>query len=75
MLKRHAGALGLSCLIDAFPYEVPKWMPAVLIELAELISDPVPIQVSLFNVIALQVVFLRPLTVEFCSIHILNAFQ
>ncbi|RUP06523.1 armadillo-type protein [Jimgerdemannia flammicorona] len=45
VLKRHAGALGLSCLIGAFPYEVPKWMPAVLIELAGLISDPVPIQV------------------------------
>ncbi|CAG8507014.1 6948_t:CDS:10 [Ambispora gerdemannii] len=46
LVKRHAAALGLSCLIDAFPYEVPKWMPEVLVQLAKCISDPVPIQTT-----------------------------
>ncbi|CEJ03873.1 hypothetical protein RMCBS344292_17848 [Rhizopus microsporus] len=40
VLQKHAGVLGLSCLINAFPYEVPEWMPSVLIELADCISDP-----------------------------------
>jgi len=45
VLKRHAAVLGLSCLVDAFPYEIPKWMPDVLVKLAGCISDPAPIQV------------------------------
>lgn len=45
---RHAGVLGLSCLVQAFPYEVPEWMPSVLVQLASCISDPTPIQVSYF---------------------------
>ncbi|CAI2164709.1 4841_t:CDS:10 [Funneliformis geosporum] len=46
VLTRHAAVLGLSCLVDAFPYEVPKWMPEILVKLAECISDPVPIQTT-----------------------------
>ena len=46
VLTRHAAVLGLSCLVDAFPYEVPKWMPEILVKLAECVSDPAPIQVS-----------------------------
>ncbi|KAG0174459.1 hypothetical protein DFQ30_004302 [Apophysomyces sp. BC1015] len=44
VLKKHAGALGLSCLVNAFPYEVPKWMPDVLCRLAGCMSDPAEIQ-------------------------------
>ncbi|KAF7723510.1 hypothetical protein EC973_001885 [Apophysomyces ossiformis] len=44
LLKKHAGALGLSCLVNAFPYEVPKWMPDVLCQLAGCMSDPAEIQ-------------------------------
>jgi proteasome activator subunit 4 len=46
LLKKHAGVLGLSSLIDAFPYEVPKWMPQVLVQLAGCISEPAAIQVN-----------------------------
>lgn len=47
VLQKHAGVLGLSCLINAFPYEVPEWMPVILVELADCISDPAAeIQVS-----------------------------
>ncbi|KAI8387347.1 hypothetical protein BD560DRAFT_321031 [Blakeslea trispora] len=40
VLQKHAGVLGISCLVNAFPYEVPEWMPSVLCQLAECISDP-----------------------------------
>lgn len=47
LLRRHAGALGLSSLIQAFPYEIPdKWMVECLIKLASCISDPGIIQVG-----------------------------
>ncbi|KAL7748215.1 Proteasome activator BLM10 [Sorochytrium milnesiophthora] len=46
MRQRHAGVLALSALVAAFPYEVPKWMPEVLVKLADHISDPVPIQTT-----------------------------
>ncbi|CAG8548665.1 30916_t:CDS:10 [Gigaspora margarita] len=52
ILTRHAGVLGLSCLVNAFPYDVPKWMPEVLVKLAECISDPAPIQATVKNTFA-----------------------
>jgi proteasome activator subunit 4 len=47
LLKKHAGVLGLSSLVDAFPYEVPQWMPQVLVLLAGCISEPATIQVKI----------------------------
>ncbi|KAI8379085.1 uncharacterized protein BYT42DRAFT_495617 [Radiomyces spectabilis] len=47
ILQKHAGALGLSCLVSAFPYEVPKWMPDVLCQLASCQSDPAEIQATI----------------------------
>ncbi|KAJ1907505.1 Proteasome activator BLM10 [Coemansia sp. IMI 209127] len=44
---RHAGVLGLSCLVLAFPYTIPDWMPEVLVQLAECIDDPNPIQATI----------------------------
>ncbi|ORX73645.1 hypothetical protein DL89DRAFT_289388 [Linderina pennispora] len=44
VLTRHAGVLGLSCLVLAFPYTIPEWLPNVLVTLAECIDDPNPIQ-------------------------------
>ncbi|KAI9321667.1 hypothetical protein BX666DRAFT_1850314 [Dichotomocladium elegans] len=44
VLKKHAGVLGLSCLVSAFPYEVPDWMPEILCQLAGCMSDPAEIQ-------------------------------
>ncbi|KAI9483082.1 MAG: hypothetical protein EXX96DRAFT_599664 [Benjaminiella poitrasii] len=41
VLHKHSGVLGISCLINAFPYEVPEWMPSILCQLAECMSDPV----------------------------------
>ncbi|KAJ1957975.1 Proteasome activator BLM10 [Dipsacomyces acuminosporus] len=44
VLARHAGVLGLSCLVLAFPYTIPEWLPEVLVLLAQCIDDPNPIQ-------------------------------
>lgn len=42
--KRHEAVLGLSALIRAFPYDVPKWMPNVLTKVAiDNMEDPNPI--------------------------------
>ncbi|KAJ1987545.1 Proteasome activator BLM10 [Coemansia spiralis] len=46
ILTRHAGVLGLSCLVLAFPYTIPDWMPEVLVQLSECIDDPNPIQAT-----------------------------
>ena len=47
IVKRHAAVLGLASLVQAFPYEVPQWMPETLVTLAGCVSDPTPIAVSL----------------------------
>jgi proteasome activator subunit 4 len=43
VLRKHGAALGLSAIILAYPYEVPDWMPELLVTLAEHASDPDPI--------------------------------
>ncbi|KAJ1480245.1 hypothetical protein T484DRAFT_2814179 [Baffinella frigidus] len=43
MRKRHAGVLGLAALVGAYPYDVPEWMPDVLVQLAGHVLDPSPI--------------------------------
>jgi proteasome activator subunit 4 len=38
LVRRHAAVLGISAIINAFPYEVPKWMPSTLAFLANRAS-------------------------------------
>ncbi|KAI8894304.1 hypothetical protein BC833DRAFT_605412 [Globomyces pollinis-pini] len=44
--RRHAAVLGLAALALAFPYEIPDWMPSVLVQLAACHSDPSPINAT-----------------------------
>ncbi|KAH8929547.1 hypothetical protein BT69DRAFT_1292546 [Atractiella rhizophila] len=37
-IMAHSGVLGCAALIDAFPYEVPPWMPDTLISMGEFKS-------------------------------------
>ncbi|KAG0355172.1 hypothetical protein BGZ54_001264, partial [Gamsiella multidivaricata] len=46
LVKRHAGVLGLSSLLEAFPYDVPKWMPPVMVFLEGYFSDPPPVSTT-----------------------------
>lgn len=48
LLQRHAGILGMSACIRAFPYEVPEWMPQMLLEVGEHLHDGNFIQVGSF---------------------------
>jgi len=47
--KRHAGVLGMAALIGAYPYDVPPWMPEVLVQLAQHVIDPIPIKQTVRN--------------------------
>ena len=45
LIKRHAGVLGLSACVQAYPYDVPDFIPQVLMDLSIHVNDPQPIQV------------------------------
>ena len=47
LIKRHAGVLGLSACVQAHPYDVPDFIPQVLMDLSIHVNDPQPIQVKL----------------------------
>lgn len=46
LVKRHAGVLGLSACILSSPYDVPTWMPQLLMDLSAHLNDPQPIEVE-----------------------------
>lgn len=48
IVKRHAGILGLCAFVDAFPYDVPDFLPDILVRLGNHLNDPQPIPVRLF---------------------------
>ncbi|KAF9434968.1 hypothetical protein BGZ76_007123 [Entomortierella beljakovae] len=50
LVKRHGGVLGLSSLLGAFPYDVPKWMPEVMVFLSKYFSDPPPVSTAVKKV-------------------------
>jgi proteasome activator subunit 4 len=41
---RHAGVLGLAAIVGAHPFDVPNWMPTLLLKLASHVNDPPPIK-------------------------------
>ncbi|MGH0173133.1 UNVERIFIED_CONTAM: hypothetical protein FKN15_013552 [Acipenser sinensis] len=44
LVKRHAGVLGLSACILSNPYDVPTWMPQLLMDLSAHLNDTQPIE-------------------------------
>ncbi|VDI21300.1 proteasome activator subunit 4 [Mytilus galloprovincialis] len=46
LIKRHAGVLGLSAFVQAYPYDVPEFMPQILMDLSNHVDDPQPIQMT-----------------------------
>ncbi|XP_037134484.1 proteasome activator complex subunit 4B-like isoform X1 [Syngnathus acus] len=46
LVRRHAGVLGLSACILSSPYDVPKWMPNILMDLSDHLNDPQPIELT-----------------------------
>lgn len=52
LCQRHGATLGLGSMIMANPYDVPHWMPSVLVILADCINDPQPISTSVKRIFA-----------------------
>lgn len=46
--ERHVGILGLCACVNAFPYEVPEFLPEILVLLGDHLHDPQPIEVYSF---------------------------
>ncbi|XP_056286378.1 proteasome activator complex subunit 4B-like [Pseudoliparis swirei] len=46
LVRRHAGMLGLSACILSSPYDVPDWMPQILMALSNHLNDPQPIEMT-----------------------------
>jgi len=42
-ILHHSGILGLCAFIEAFPYDVPDFVPPILMELSTHLNDPQPI--------------------------------
>jgi proteasome activator subunit 4 len=45
IVERHAGILGLCAFVDAYPYDVPEFLPDILVRLGDHLNDPQPIPV------------------------------
>ncbi|XP_067680549.1 proteasome activator complex subunit 4-like [Haliotis asinina] len=52
LIQRHAGVLGLGACVQAFPYQVPEFIPRVLMELSPHVNDPQPIQMSVKKILS-----------------------
>ncbi|KAL2915214.1 Proteasome activator BLM10 [Polyrhizophydium stewartii] len=52
LVKRHSAVLGLAALVLAFPYQVPAWMPGVLVALSRCATDPAPIRATITKTFA-----------------------
>ncbi|KAF3853762.1 hypothetical protein F7725_014450 [Dissostichus mawsoni] len=46
LVRRHAGVLGLSGCILSSPYDVPDWMPQILMDLSDHLNDQQPIDMT-----------------------------
>ncbi|KAK7140459.1 hypothetical protein R3I94_012924 [Phoxinus phoxinus] len=46
LVRRHAGVLGLSACILSSPYDVPTWMPQILMDLSAHLTDTQPIEMT-----------------------------
>uniref|UniRef100_A0A8C1X8K8 Proteasome activator subunit 4a n=1 Tax=Cyprinus carpio TaxID=7962 RepID=A0A8C1X8K8_CYPCA len=46
LVRRHAGVLGLSACILSSPYDVPAWMPQILMDLSAHLNDTQPIEMT-----------------------------
>lgn len=46
LVRRHAGVLGLSACVLSSPYNVPTWMPGMLMDLSAHLNDTQPIEMT-----------------------------
>ena len=46
IVVQHSAVLGLCAFVNAFPYDVPEFVPDILMTLSDHLHDPQPIPVS-----------------------------
>ena len=46
-IVHHSGILGLCAIVEAFPYDVPPFLPDLLVELSTHLNDPQPTPVAI----------------------------
>ena len=47
VVRRHSGILGWCAIVNAYPYDVPDFMPKILMRLADHLHDPPPIPATI----------------------------
>lgn len=47
VVTRHSGILGWCSIVNAYPYDVPDFMPKILMRLADHLHDPPPIPATI----------------------------
>jgi len=52
LIERHGGVLGIAALIESRPYDIPEWMPSLLMTLSMYNCDPSPIKETVRNTFA-----------------------
>lgn len=50
--ERHGAALGLNALVMASPYDVPNWLPEILMALVRISSEPAPVRKTVTGALA-----------------------
>eukprot|EP00173_Palmaria_palmata_P002970 Plantae.Rhodophyta-Palmaria_palmata.ctg3089.p1 GENE.Plantae.Rhodophyta-Palmaria_palmata.ctg3089~~Plantae.Rhodophyta-Palmaria_palmata.ctg3089.p1 ORF type:complete len:458 (+),score=99.71 Plantae.Rhodophyta-Palmaria_palmata.ctg3089:144-1376(+) len=50
--SRHGAVAGLGSMVAASPYNVPEWLPSVLVALTDCINDPPPISTATQKIFA-----------------------
>ena len=51
MVVRHAGIIGLCAFVNAYPYDVPEFIPDVLMFLSGYVHEVQPITVRIHNIV------------------------
>merc|ERR1711902_127334 len=47
IVSKHSGILGLCAFVNAFPYDVPDFIPDILMVLSDHLHDPQPIPMTI----------------------------
>ena len=48
LVTKHSAVLGLCAFVNAFPYDVPEFVPDILMVLSDHLHDPQPIPVRTY---------------------------
>ena len=47
LVQLHSGILGICAFVEAFPYDVPEFVPPILMELSTHLNDPQPVPLTI----------------------------